>query len=262
MSPGIESTNSSSFTVPAVTSYRSPGGTPKILVKAPSLGKIANVASLLAAPFTGGASLAANAALRGGLVAAQGVKAARAGKALQAAKGGQTASLANKPVKVRKPRGRGATTQASKRQTASSVRTGDQAQLPGLESVDPTDVGGEPKSTYEAIQERAQEGPQSSVDDPYQETFSTESQPGTMDARMELEQAQSKFDEMNEGFKEVAGQQATPATAMATGAVGVQQIQQNRQAKQDKQRAEMERIERLAEEGRAKASTGSKIAVT
>ena len=83
-----------------------------------------------------------------------------------------------------------------------------------------------------------------------------------MDARMELEQAQSKFDEMNEGFKEVAGQQATPATAMATGAIGVQQIQQNRQAQQDKQRAEMERIERLAEEGRAKASTGSKVAVT
>jgi len=242
------------------------GGT-QILVKAPSLGKVANVASLLAAPFTGGASLAANAALRGGMLAAQGVKAARAGKALQTARGAEAAALAQKPPKVAVRRGSGANTQAARRQTAAEIGRGNQAQLPGMESVDPNDVAGGRAKGFESIQERAQEAPKTTLEpDQYQETLSTSTDAGgktqgTMDARMELEQAQSKYDEMNQAFKDIAGEQATPATAAATGAVGVRQLQQGAQAKEEKKRAEMERIERIAEDGRAKANTGAKVAV-
>ena len=226
------------------------------------MGKIANIASLVAAPFTGGASLAANAALRGGMVAAQGMRAARAGKALQTARGTQTAALAQKPPKVAVRRGSGANTQAARRQTAADVGRGKQAQLPGMESVDPNDIAGGRAKGFESIQERAQEAPKTTLEpDQYQETLTVGDTPGTMDARMELEQAQSKYDDMNQAFKDIAGEQATPATAAATGAIGVRQLQQGAQAKEEKKRAEMERIERIAEDGRAKANTGAKVAV-
>ena len=48
----------------------------------------------------------------------------------------------------------------------------------------------------------------------------------------------------------------------AAGLVGVQQVRAKRAQDDATLRQEMERLERLAEEGRAKASTGSKIAVT
>ena len=131
-----------------------------------------------------------------------------------------------------------------------------------MESVDPNDIAGGRAKGFESIQERAQEAPKTTLEpDTYQETLTVDDTPGTMEARMELEQAQSKYDDMNQAFKDIAGEQATPATAAATGAVGVKQLQQSAQAKEQEKRAEMERIERIAEDGRAKANTGAKVAV-
>ena len=262
------------------------GGTPVLVIKSLSAnapgamtgkwGTALNVASLLAAPFTGGGSLAANAALRGGAVAVQGAraglagkKAAQAGKGLQAARGTQQAALANKPrrgVAVR--RGSGATTQAAKRQTAADVKSGQQTQLPGME-----DTGGGGRAQgFEAIQERAQEAPQSSVEVPQdmpQETFSVGDQQGTFDARRQLESSQAHADKMAEQHKQMKEQydksktdQTSPMAMATTGAYGFNQMEQYRKQNEAKQQAEMERIESIAEDGRAKAGTGSKVAVS
>jgi len=50
--------------------------------------------------------------------------------------------------------------------------------------------------------------------------------------------------------------------ALGAGYVGVSALQNRNRAKDAEQRAEMERIERLAQDGRAKAGTGSKVAVS
>jgi len=208
-------------------------------------------------------------------------RAKKAGKALDAAKGTQTAALANAPSKVVTRRGTGVNTQAARRKTAADVGGGKQAQLPGMETVDPTDVGGGRAKGFEALQERTQDAPDSTVELPqdtdmsdptgYQETFSmTNKQPGTMETRMQLEDAQAQSNEMNQKLQdaqdkyEESQKTNTPiGVASAAGAYGFNQMEQLKQKRQAQQKAEMERIEGLAEDARAKASTGTggKVAV-
>ena len=262
--------------------------TPVLVTKSKKLGTALTAASLLAAPFTGGASLAAGAAARGAMVGVQGARAGlaasrakKAGKALDAAKGTQTAALANAPSKVVTRRGTGVNTQAARRKTAADVGGGKQAQLPGMETVDPTDVGGGRAKGFEALQERTQDAPDSTVELPqdtdmsdptgYQETFSmTNKPPGTMETRMQLEDAQAQSNEVKQKLQdaqdkyEESQKTNTPiGVASAAGAYGFNQMEQLKQKRQAQQKAEMERIEGLAEDARAKASTGTggKVAV-
>jgi hypothetical protein len=280
---------SSSFYLPATQTVGADVGTHVLIIKslsanAPGLmkgkwGTALNVASLLAAPFTGGGSLAANAALRGGAVAVQGgraalagKKAAQAGKGLSAARGTQQAALANKPPKVAVRRGSGATTQAARRKTDAAVRSGQQAQIPGMETVDPTDVGGGRPQGFEAVNERALEAPQSSVEMPQdmsQETLSVGDQQGTFPARQQLETAEAHKDKMDAqhgkmkvDYDKEWNSQTGPMAMASTGAVGVSQVQGRNQANQAKQQAEMERVQNIAEDGRANATTGKSNSTT
>ena len=79
----------------------------------------------------------------------------------------------------------------------------------------------------------------------------------------EINETTQAATEADKNLQELQSQQKErQRTAAATGLVGIQSSTQAASTNREKQQAEMERIERLAEEGRAKASTGSKIAVT
>ena len=77
--------SSSSFHIHYLKKNKQTGGNmevtaPVLVAKSKKLGTALTAASLLAAPFTGGASLAAGAAARGAMVGVQGARAAIAGK--------------------------------------------------------------------------------------------------------------------------------------------------------------------------------------
>jgi len=112
--PQVQVVATSSFHT--TNNHRNTGGsmgtvTPSVLVVKGKLGTALTAASLLAAPFTGGASLAAGAAARGAMVGVQGGKAllaerkaAQAGKGLQSAQAGRTAALTNRPPTIPPPK--------------------------------------------------------------------------------------------------------------------------------------------------------------
>ena len=233
MSPGIESTNSSSFTVPAVTSYRSPGGTPPVLVrKFINPKNLVDLGAIALAPLTGGASALGLGALRG----AQALRGAgKVGVARGAAKEASEVAASKQAVKPRSAVAETRDKLAEGMADAGEDRTS-MAQLRSRTANPVPEV--EPKLQAEVAEHNAKR---------LQEI--NETTQAAAEADKNLQELQSE-------------QKERQRTAAATGLVGIQSSTQAASTNREKQQAEMERIERLAEEGRAKASTGSKIAVT
>ncbi len=262
--------------------------TPSVLVVKGKLGTALTAASILAAPFTGGASLAAGAAARGAMVGVQGGrallagrKAAQAGKGLKAArdasKAAQTASMTTGQAgRVSYSRGPNYKSGAAKKRFAD---------LPG-EDADLTQYGGTgfesqsgENNPFGQLSQRAEDA---ATETPSMETTKltegtgfdtgqTSFTPEVMDAyeteniaQQNVNAAQSQSDKMNEKLQDAqknyddSQKTNTPiGVASATGAYGFNQLEQHKQQNQAKQQAEMERIEDLSSAGRAKASTGT-----
>lgn len=246
-------------------------------------GTALNVASLLAAPFTGGGSLAANAALRGGAVAVQGAraglagkKAAQAGKGLTAAQGASATAQANKVPVRRKPY-----TKRGQAQSMADVSSGKTTQLSDFGDIgDVTEGAGskvgvtpqaEGGSYFDNLGERSTEGQQGLDTDPAganapeQTTFNDK----TIEAYENQNIAQEHADKMAEQHKQMKEQydksktdQTSPMAMATTGAYGFNQLQGRHDANQAKQQAEMERIQNISEDGKANSTTGGgKVAV-
>ncbi len=262
--------------------------TPSVLVVKGKLGTALTAASILAAPFTGGASLAAGAAARGAMVGVQGGrallagrKAAQAGKGLKAArdasKAAQTASMTTGQAgRVSYSRGPNYKSGAAKKRFAD---------LPG-EDADLTQYGGTgfesqsgENNPFGQLSQRAEDA---ATETPSMETTKltegtgfdtgqTSFTPEVMDAyeteniaQQNVNAAQSQSDKMNEKLQDAqknyddSQKTNTPiGVASATGAYGFNQLEQHKQQNQAKQQAEMKRIEDLSSAGRAKASTGT-----
>jgi hypothetical protein len=273
-------------------------GAAPILVKV-DWGKIANVASIAAAPFTGGASLAANAGLRAGMVGVQGLraahagrKAAQAGKALGSAKAASTtaqtaASNLPKPKVMFAPnRDFGGQFTGNKTRTADSITdigAGRATQLPDAPAGFPPQ---NPSSSMQGLIDSTEGAPKRIVENPnhtwdvdnvkqpdgsYANQQGTHSAQQNVDtAQQNVDTAQSQSDKMTEqrdkmkvDYDEQWNKQTGPMAMAATGTVGVNQMQGRSQANQAKQQAEMERIEGIAEAGRTKSTTGGgQVAVT
>lgn len=249
---------------------------PVLVVKSKKLGTALTAASLLAAPFTGGASLAAGAAARGAMVGVQGARAAIAGKkaaqasnALGAAqKTSQTALTASSLPLGESTIG---VTGPHHRSKAATKRFAD---APGKDAS---------LANFRHVAERGGEGPQAmeSLPDPAEGTGANTSQssftPEVMDAyeteniaQQNVNAAQSQSDKMNEKLQDAqknyddSQKTNTPiGLASAAGAYGFNQMEQHKKQNEANQKAEMERIEGLAESARSKASTGTggKVAV-
>lgn len=269
-------------------------GATHILVKV-DWGKVANVASIAAAPFTGGASLAANAGLRAGMVGVRGLQAGRAGKQAAAASKGLDAAIAAKPpaAKVAVPRSRNwrgqyaggpAGGERGIRSMRRSVDEGLQDRLDtGLDAPNPLDQN----SSFKDIQNRGKEGTPTGVDikedtlpthdtegnvtgSSTQTTLDMSDQQGTMSATHEVDAAEAHkklMDEQHEKAKDAYDktQDKNNPTIIATGAgaYGMNTMRNRAQTRQAEQQAEMERIEGIAQAGREKSGTGGgQVAVT
>jgi hypothetical protein len=262
-------------------------GAAPILVKV-DWSKVANVASIAAAPFTGGTSLALNAGLRGGAVGVKGLQAAQAGrKAAQAGKGltaaqagskaAQTASMATEQAgRISYPRGPnykgGAATKRFADAAGKDASLGDFGDL-GLEP---------PKGGIDSLREAASGAPPSMETTKLTEgtgfdTGQTSFTPEVIDAygtqstaQQNVNTAQAHKDKMDaqhgkmkNKLKVEQSEQALPIAGAGAGAYGVNQMKNRAQAQQAKQQAEMERIEGIAEAGRTKSTTGGgQVAVT
>ena len=270
--------------------------TPVLVVKSKKLGTALTAASLLAAPFTGGTSLAAGAAARGAMVGVQGARAAIAGRkadqarrGLQAAqKTSQTAQTAasNLPkpkVKVTPNRDFGGQFTGNKTRTADSIAdigAGRATQLPDAPAGFPPQT---PSSSMQGVIDRTEGAPKENpfhtwdVDNAKQPDGSYANQRGTFSAQQDVDTAQqsvntaqSQSDKMNEklqeaqdAYKESIDTNTPIGVASAAGAYGFNQMEQHKKQNEANQKAEMERIEGLAEDARSKASTGTggKVAV-
>lgn len=263
--------------------------TAPVLVVKSKLGTALTAASLLAAPFTGGASLAAGAAARGAMVGVQGARAGIAGiKARQASKGLGAAKEASNVANT--ARARGAYRKQGQAQSMADVSGGKTTQLSDFADIgDVTEGAGakvgvtEPAkggSYFDNISERGADGQMGSGSDAYQTTLDVDNvkqpngsfanQQGTLSAQQNVDATQARANEMNEklqetqkNYKESADMNTPIGAASAVGAYGFNQMEQHKKQNEANQKAEMERIEGLAESARAKASTGTggKVAV-
>ncbi len=270
--------------------------TPVLVVKSKKLGTALTAASLLAAPFTGGTSLAAGAAARGAMVGVQGARAAIAGRkadqarrGLQAAqKTSQTAQTASSlpsslgDSKVAVQRGANHKSGAAKKRFANAPGT--DADLTQFGGTGFESQSGE-SNPFEQISQRAEDA---ATEVPSMETNRLSSgtgqntsqasfTPEVMNAyeteniaQQNVNAAQSQSDKMNEKLQEAqknyeeSQKTNTPiGIASAAGAYGFNQMEQHKKQNEANQKAEMERIEGLAEDARSKASTGTggKVAV-
>jgi hypothetical protein len=273
-------------------------GAAPILVKV-DWGKVANVASIVAAPFTGGTSLALNAGLRAGAVGVKGLQAAQAGRKVAQAEKGLTAAQAasttaqtaasNLPkpkVKVTPNRDFGGQFTGNKTRTADSIAdigAGRATQLPGAPAGFPPR---NPSSSMQGLIDSTEGAPKRIVENPNhtwdvdnvkQPDGSYANQQGTHSTQQNVETAQQnvdttqahedkiseQHDNMKVDYDNEWNKQTGPMAMASTGAVGVSQVQGRNQANQAKQQAEMERIEGIAEAGRTKSTTGGgQVAVT
>lgn len=274
--------------------------TAHILVKTTDWSKAANLASIVAAPFTGGTSLALNAALRAGTVGVAGARAGLAGKraglaseqldqaknALATAQRESATSLAgsNTPKYRAKP---------GTRKTAIAVGTGEQTQLSDYSDIGDvkqgagSKLGETPKaSNFGNIMERGTENLQaidtsnpSPVDSELTGAFTSQSK-FTDDVlagyenqtiaeehakRMtaEHEKAEQKHDEAKEAYDKIQDENNPSMMAAGVGAYGMNVLENRKQQNQAKQQEEMQRIEQIAQAGREKSGTGGgQVAVT
>ena len=279
MSPGIESTNSSSFTVPAVTSYRSPGGTPVLVVKSKDdVEKFVQALPLLTGALVSSAGRAGGKKLLGvagkRLAAVKNARAAgRAtavpkGNTMNALRGREYTGMAQKPVKVTSykniPEGlevpKGHDSFESFLDSSDEVQslgqsTANELKQPTLDDFGPNADGTAPSSS-----------PASSASDGRKVAGAKRRALQAEVDRQELTTPSKTQTQVTSGTPadplSADEKQALTAGGIGVASYGVQQGSRRAAENQAKQQAEMERIERLAEEGRAKASTGSKIAVT
>lgn len=287
MSPGIESTNSSSFTVPAVTSYRSPGGTPVLVVKSKDdVEKFIQALPLLTGALVSSAGRAGAKKLLG--VAGKrlaAVKDARAaskitnvgrGNTMNALRGKPYTGMQKKPVKVTSykniPEGlevpKGHDSFESFLDSSDEVQslgqsTANELKQPTLDDFGPNADGTAPSSSPASsapdgrrVAGAKRRALQSEVDRQYATDEGKRKLSVSSKTQTQLESG-TPADPLSADEK-----QALTAGGIGVASYGVQQGSRRAAENQAKQQAEMERIERLAEEGRAKASTGSKIAVT
>ena len=254
------------------------GDDPLVLVMKGKLGTALTAASILAAPFTGGASLAAGAAARAAMVGVQGGRALLAGrKAAQAGKGLQSAQAASATAQVNKiPVKRKRYAKQGQNQSMADVNSGKTTQLSDFGDIgDVTEGAGskvgvtqpaEGGSHFDNVAERGAEGPQGIDTNPagpnasQQTTLSNDA----VSALNNQNTAQVNSDKMNErlqesrdAYKESVDINTPMGEASAVGAYGFNQLEQHKQQNQAKQQAEMKRIEDLSSAGRAKASTGT-----
>ena len=265
MSPGIESTNSSSFTVPAVTSYRSPGGTPVLVVK--SKDDVEKFVQLIPAALGAGATLA-----RGALAAGRGLAGTvgrKIGIKAPTATGGSVSPAAGSTTTALQNTGAAVPKQSMAEGIASAEKVKVSPTNPTLE-----DFGaGPPSSTTpkpvegkmpEPEVKTPQDTRQMSVEPNYYEEQARRSKAATVGDVEDVAEEKSTYN-VPKPLQRVFGETIDRDKAQnigAAGLVGVQQVRAKRAQDDATLRQEMERLERLAEEGRAKASTGSKIAVT
>jgi len=226
--------SSSSFHIHYLKKNKQTGGNMEVtapVLVTKGVGEAAlNLGALALAPFTGGMSAVA-------LGAARGAQALRAAKA---AKGAKTAV---------------GTTQAAKT-TASKVAVKDPMAMANARHAEQIAEAGESGGRLGQLRSRA-----------VTPTAAEELDAATSNqARMKnIASTTDAAAEAEKNLAELQEQQKTATdTAGAAAVVGVQGTNAAAQQKQAQQKAEMERIEGLAEDARAKASTGTggKVAVT
>ena len=210
------------------------GGT-HILVKAPIIkfkaSNLLDLAALGLAPFTGGLSALGMAGLRGAQAARTAGKVGVAGeKAAEA----QAAKTAAKKVPQR----------SATAETQSKLYQ------------DMADAG-EDRTSMAQIRARAA--------NPVPEVSAELQQEATQHNAKRLQginEATEAAAEAEKNLEQLQSYQREKTQAAGAGAlVGVQSAGSKGQSNSQKQQAEMERIERIAEDGRAKANTGAKVAV-
>ena len=256
------------------TGWEMEAAAPVLVAKSKKLGTALTVASLLAAPFTAGTSLAAGAAARAGMVGVQGARTAMAGrKATQAGKGLQSAQKTSQ-VAASTPQTRAPYTKRGQAQSMADVKSGKATQLSDFADIGNVTEGtgakvgvtqpAEGGSYFDNIGERSAEGPQGIV------TGQTTLNEDVVTALNNQSAAQTRAKEMNEklqqaqdAYKESIDTNTPIGAASAVGAYGFNQREQHKKQNEANQKAEMERLEGLAEDARAKASTGTggKVAV-
>jgi len=271
--------SSSSFHIHNLTKNMQTGGNmeaaaPVLVAKSKKLGTALTALSLLAAPFTGGTSLAAGAAARAGMVGVQGARAAMAKRtATQAGKGLEAAQEASK-VAASTPKTRAPYTKRGQAQSMADVSSGKTTQLSDFADIGNVTEGAGAKvgvtqpakggSYFDNIGERSAEGPQG-ID-----TGQTTLNEDVVTNLNNQNAAQTRANEMNEklqqaqdAYKESMDTNTPIGAASAVGAYGFNQMEQHKKQNEANQKAEMERLEGLAEDARAKASTGTggKVAV-
>jgi len=202
--------SSSSFHIHYLKKNKQTGGnmevTAPVLVTKSKLGTALTAASLLAAPFTGGTSLAAGAAARGAMVGVQGARAAIAGrKAAQAGKGLQSAQKTSQ-VAASTPKTRTPYTKRGQAQSMANVKSGKATQLSDFADIgDVTEGAGskvgvtqpaEGGSYFDNLGERSAEGPQG-ID-----TGQTTLNEDVVTALNNQSAAQTRAKEMNEKLQE------------------------------------------------------------
>lgn len=270
--------SSSSFHIHYLKKNKQTGGNmevtaPVLVVKSKKLGRALTGLSLLAAPFTGGTSLAAGAAARAGMVGVQGARAAMAKRtATQAGKGLKTAQKTSQ-VAASTPQTRAPYTKRGTKAAQDAVEGGqptlhDYSDIGDLEVGQGTRLGdtaqAEGGSYFDNMGERSADGPQGIV------TGQTTLNEDVVTALNNQSAAQTRAKEMNEklqqaqdAYKESVDTNTPIGAASAAGAYGFNQMEQHKKQNEANQKAEMERIEGLAEDARSKASTGTggKVAV-
>jgi hypothetical protein len=288
--------SSSSFHIHYLKKNKQTGGNmevtaPVLVVKSKKLGRALTAASLLAAPFTGGASLAAGAAARAGMVGVQGARAAMAKRtATQAGKGLKTAQEASKTAqtasslpsslddsKVAVQRGANHKSLAAKNRAANAPGTdADLTQFGGTGFESQSGENNPFGQLSQRAEDAATEAPSIETNrlssGTGQNTVQSSFTPKVLDAyeteniaQQNVNAAQLQSDKMNEKFYKESIDTNTPiGAASAAGAYGFNQMEQHKKQNEANQKAEMERLEGLAEDARAKASTGTggKVAVT
>jgi len=294
--------SSSSFHIHYLKKNKQTGGNmevtaPVLVVKSKKLGRALTAASLLAAPFTGGASLAAGAAARAGMVGVQGARAAMAKRtATQAGKGLKTAQEASKTAqtasslpsslddsKVAVQRGANHKSLAAKNRAANAPGTdADLTQFGGTGFESQSGENNPFGQLSQRAEDAATEAPsietnrlssgtgqntvQSSFTPKVLDAYETENiaQQNVNAAQLQSDKMNEKLQQAQDAYKESIDTNTPIGAASAAGAYGFNQMEQHKKQNEANQKAEMERLEGLAEDVRAKASTGTggKVAVT
>lgn len=227
------------------------------------LNTLANVGALVAAPFTGGGSLALNAARTGGTALARGAQKKLMGRRLGRAKANvESAAKDIKNVKVTPPKA------SSGRRPNSAVGTpsfeqGERALGPGQKPLsDFSDIGVEkpdsPRLTADTTQQPLDVGVE--APDKNQTGLASDFQ-GLKEAEQNQAQLQQKVEQIEQNIEQAdldnsITQQGTAAGLSSAGAVAGADMQQRAEKDRQRRDADYERAREAASTGGAKSTTG------